>query len=148
MFRSKSLIREWRGTGTGCPGKLWVPRPWRCSRQGWMGPWAAWAGEGQPAHGWNWIGFKVPSNPTIPWFYEMPDSYRRGEQSILSLAGGFCKESPKIVFWHNWCLQQWQRDTTLVGQQCFVLHTSTSWASRKGSLQFWSMIQNFTVMGN
>ena len=23
--------------------RLWMPRPWRCSRPGWMGPWAAWS---------------------------------------------------------------------------------------------------------
>ena len=33
------------------PRELWVPHPWRCSRLGWMGPWAAWAGGGQPVHG-------------------------------------------------------------------------------------------------
>ena len=26
------------------PERLWMPHPWRCSRPGWMGPWAAWAG--------------------------------------------------------------------------------------------------------
>ena len=25
-------------TGTGCPEKLWVPNPCRCSRPGWMKP--------------------------------------------------------------------------------------------------------------
>jgi len=28
-----------------------MPHPWRCPRPDWMGPWAAWAGGGQPAHG-------------------------------------------------------------------------------------------------
>lgn len=23
-------------TGTGCPGKLWMPHPWKCSKLGWM----------------------------------------------------------------------------------------------------------------
>ena len=27
-----------------CPERLWMPHPWRCSRPGWMGPWAAWSG--------------------------------------------------------------------------------------------------------
>jgi len=46
------------------PQKMWVPHPWRCSRQGWMGPWAAWSGGGQWAHSWGgfWVGFEVPSN--------------------------------------------------------------------------------------
>jgi len=26
-----------------CPERLWMPHPWRCSRPGWMGPWAAWS---------------------------------------------------------------------------------------------------------
>ena len=28
---------------TGCPERLWMPHPWRHSRPGWMGPWAAWS---------------------------------------------------------------------------------------------------------
>lgn len=35
-----------------------------------MGPWAAWASKGQPAHSrsWGWVGFEVRSDPTvIPW---------------------------------------------------------------------------------
>lgn len=31
-FGGSSLLREWRGTGTGSPEKLWMLRPWRCSR--------------------------------------------------------------------------------------------------------------------
>lgn len=28
-------------------------------------------GGNQPrAEGWNWVGFKVPSNPSVLWFYE------------------------------------------------------------------------------
>jgi len=34
---------EWWGTGTGCPEKLWMPPPWKCSRPGWMGLWATWS---------------------------------------------------------------------------------------------------------
>lgn len=26
-----------------CPERLWMPHPWRISRLGWMGPWAAWS---------------------------------------------------------------------------------------------------------
>jgi len=61
----------WCGHGIGCPKKLWVPHPWRCSRPG---GWSC----GQPhlvpglvvgnqptAGSWNWIIFVVPSNPTV-----------------------------------------------------------------------------------
>jgi len=27
-----SLLREWSGIGTGCPGKWWSHHPWRCSK--------------------------------------------------------------------------------------------------------------------
>ena len=27
-----------------CLEKQWIPHPWRCSRPGWMGTWAAWFG--------------------------------------------------------------------------------------------------------
>jgi len=29
--------------GIGYPERVWMPRPCRCSRPGWMGPCAAWA---------------------------------------------------------------------------------------------------------
>jgi len=31
---AKKHLREWWGTGTGCPEKLWMPHPWRQSRPG------------------------------------------------------------------------------------------------------------------
>jgi len=34
------MMRVVRHSGTGHPEKLWMPRPWRCSRPGWMGLWA------------------------------------------------------------------------------------------------------------
>jgi len=39
------------------------PHPWRRSRPGWMGPWAAELLGGSPAHGtgWDWMGFEVLS---------------------------------------------------------------------------------------
>jgi len=73
------LLRGWRGTGTGCPEKWWLPQPWMCSRPGRIGP------EqphlvldlvvGNPVFGqgaWNCTTFEVPSNPNhamILWFY-------------------------------------------------------------------------------
>jgi len=50
---------------TQLPRKAVVPHPWRHSRPGWMGPWAAELAGGSPAHRrrWGWVGFKVPSRP-------------------------------------------------------------------------------------
>ena len=49
------------------PREAVVPHPWRRSRPGWMGPWAAELLGGSPAHGTGWgrVGFEVPSNPVI-----------------------------------------------------------------------------------
>ena len=37
-FFTLRVVRCWN-----CPERLWMPCPWRCSRPGWMGPWAAWS---------------------------------------------------------------------------------------------------------
>ena len=57
-----SLLRGWWGTGTGSPEKLWMPHPWRHSKPGCMGPWAAWSIGRQPClwqEGWSSMIFKV-----------------------------------------------------------------------------------------
>jgi len=56
VMRSTLLSKSFQGI-VG----LFMPHPWRHSRPGWVGPWAAWAGGGQPAHGrgWNWMTLKV-----------------------------------------------------------------------------------------
>ena len=69
MSRGSSLLWEWWGAGTGCPERLWMPHSWRCSRPGWMGPWAAWSsikcGGWRPClwqGGWSFVILEVPSN--------------------------------------------------------------------------------------
>jgi len=46
-------MREQWGAGTDCLKRLRMPHPWRCSRPGWIWPWAAWSsiryGGWQPA---------------------------------------------------------------------------------------------------
>jgi len=63
--KKRCLTMRAARTGIGCPEELWMPHPWRCSKL------AGW-GFGQPdlvrgvptcGRGWNWMGFKVPSNP-------------------------------------------------------------------------------------
>ena len=55
-FFTQRVVRRWHC----CPEKLWVPHPWKRPRPGSMGPWAAWAGGGQPtAGGWDWMIFKA-----------------------------------------------------------------------------------------
>ena len=64
-FFTTMVMRCWNN----CPERLWMPHPWRCSRPGWMGPWAAWYGIGhggwQPClqqWGWSLMILVVPSN--------------------------------------------------------------------------------------
>jgi len=74
------LPRGWWGADTGCPERLWMPLTWRCSRPGWMGPWAAWpsnkCGGWQPClwrGGWSFMILVVHSNPShsmIVWLYD------------------------------------------------------------------------------
>ena len=52
------------------PERLWIPHPWRCSRPGWMGPWAAWSSTRSEGWwlclqqgDWNLMILEVPSNP-------------------------------------------------------------------------------------
>ena len=65
-FFSMRVVRCWNS----CPEKLWLPHPWRCSRPGWMGPWAAWSSIKQEGWwpclwqgGWSFMILEVPSNP-------------------------------------------------------------------------------------
>jgi len=44
-------MRHWHS----CPEKLGMPHPWRHSRLGWMGPWAAELVWGQPCPQ-QWVG--------------------------------------------------------------------------------------------
>ena len=41
-IRRSLLQRGWWGTGTGCL-EMWMPHPWRLSRQVWIWPWTTWS---------------------------------------------------------------------------------------------------------
>jgi len=58
IWKRKSYAVSWimANTGTGCPEKLWMPPPWKCSSPGWMELWAAWSSGRCPRswqRGWN-----------------------------------------------------------------------------------------------
>jgi len=43
---TKLLVKHGKPSGecwNSCPERLWMPLPLRCSRPGWMGPWATWS---------------------------------------------------------------------------------------------------------
>jgi len=69
-------------TSANMPEKRWMPHPWRCSRPGWMEPWAAWSitwlNSWQPCMrqrvGTRWSLKSLPTQPillfhdsNIPW---------------------------------------------------------------------------------
>ena len=66
-FFTMIVVRCWHRL----PERLWMPHPWRCSRPGWMGPWAVWSsikcGGWWPClwhKGQNLMILWVPSNPS------------------------------------------------------------------------------------
>jgi len=66
-FSTKRVVRCWNS----CPERLWMRHSRRCSRAGWMGPWAAWSGIRYGGWwpclwrgGWSFMIFEVPSNPS------------------------------------------------------------------------------------
>ena len=69
MSGGNSSWREWWGSRTGCPERLWMFCLWRCSRPDWMGCWATWSssrsGGWWPClwqEVWNVVILGVPSN--------------------------------------------------------------------------------------
>ena len=65
-----SSLWGWWGTGTGCPEKLWMFPPWKCSRPGWTGLWATWASGRCPCPWQGCWSLRSLSAQTIPWFCE------------------------------------------------------------------------------
>ena len=71
MSGGNSSLRGWWGTGTGCPEKVWMLHPWRCSGPGLVGTGQLGVAGGSPAHGRGvGAGWSLKSLPTqaILWF--------------------------------------------------------------------------------
>lgn len=80
--REKILLWGWWSTGKRCSENLWMSHSWRCSKPGWMGPWANRSNEQYPCHqwrGWNEMIFKIPSNPSLSTVL-----WKSGSVSIIS----------------------------------------------------------------
>jgi len=93
------------------PREAVVPYPWKRSRPGWMGLWAAELLGGSPAHstGWGQVGFEVPSSPRhsgILWL--TPDtlwsihSVPKKQQSIFPSKGRL-----QAICTHTWRRAVW-----------------------------------------
>ena len=81
LFRSPHLmtwtlgnttLKEWSGTGMGCPGTWWSHRPWKCSRNVWTLCWGTWFSENYWwwVDGWTRWSCGSFSTLVILWFYE------------------------------------------------------------------------------
>ena len=42
ILGKKTLLKEWSGTGRGCPGQWWSPHPWKGSKNVWMWHFGIW----------------------------------------------------------------------------------------------------------
>jgi len=102
---------HWKVSWWNCPEKLWMPNSWRCSRPGWMGPWAAWSDEEQPCwewalrslltqailwfhisasalwHLWGWVPGSSSCNTSLSWYWWHYNStkWREYQQSLFIL---------------------------------------------------------------
>jgi len=66
-----SLLREWSGTGPGCPGQWWSHHPWRGSKTVWMwhlGTWFSRPVWGCWGDSWTQWSYKSFPTLTILWF--------------------------------------------------------------------------------
>jgi len=83
MLGKISLLKEWSGTGTGCPGRWWGPHPWRCSKNVWMWHFGIWFDR----HGvvGRMVGLddlRGPFQPVVLWFYDSVETKTYSEQVV------------------------------------------------------------------
>jgi len=88
---------------------LWMPHPWRHSRPGWMGLWAAWSVVSDPAHGgrvetgWSWRSFSIFLTKPRPQL-QNPKTLLQNENYSL-----FKKKKTNVAFWcisfHSLCFK-------------------------------------------
>lgn len=71
-----SLLWGWSDTGTGCPEKLGMPNPWKCSQSGWVQLWVS-CSSGRCPCPWQEVGTRWSPSPlptqTILWWETMRD---------------------------------------------------------------------------
>ena len=98
------LLWEWWGAGTAAQRGCGCPvHPWRCSRPGWMGPWAAWSGI--KCGGWwpcLWQGGVELHDPWGPFqskpFYDSMINTIQVVAFVLDPLCAWWSQNP-----HSWC---------------------------------------------
>ena len=138
MSGGRFLLREWWGSGTGCPEVLWMPHPCRCLGPGWMWPWAirssTWSSSWQPCL---WQGFgtwwSLRSLPTqaILWFYENRPLLASPEGKGFFVTQ-ICQSIQPYVYEKDAPQSTWQFNVTRVlSTSCLWLIFSASEAAEK-----------------
>ena len=111
---ASSFLWEWWGAGTAAHRGCGCPiHPWRCSRPGWMGPWAAWAGikcggwwPCMQQGGWSFMILGVPSNTSHSMIQHMlalfpPELFCTSHQTVLLASGcnyPFLTSLPAVLY--------------------------------------------------
>ena len=142
-----SLLCEWWGARTGCPERLWMPRPWRCSRPGWMGASAAWSSIKWGGWwsclwwgGWSLMNLEVPSNPSysmILWKFTQIISCTfvvktcwavsfPALQNMEDFSPKYCVQpiavgQENLVLWDSTITKLYEKPQTKTVQQCGVV---------------------------
>ena len=71
LLGKNSSQKEWWGIGTGCPGKWWSHRTWKCSGKGQMWHWLIWSRAGTGiGWWWDWMILLIFPTLMIPWLPE------------------------------------------------------------------------------
>jgi len=104
-------LKEWSGTGMGCPERWWSHWARWCSKSIWMFCWGTWFTEN---HWWRangWTGWSCGSFPTLAilWFYEVHQDFLAQWELLHSLI----MLIKKIISCHQgrcWAFQQANRE--------------------------------------
>lgn len=76
-------LRDWWGTGKGCPERLWIVHPWRHLRQGWMRLWTIWSST---------------------WFSSWQHFLWQGSLNLMILEVA-SNTNHSVILWFLYCLQ-------------------------------------------
>lgn len=113
-IRKRFFTIRW-GNRTGCPKKLWVLQPSKCSKSGWVGPWATQASRRH----WNYTIFKILSNTIHSIILGLNDSMIRCIKRLPSALLIHC--TLKGYCWRTW--YNWALNTEVVGPRGSIIQT-------------------------
>ena len=87
-----TLLKEWSGIGTDCPGKWWSRHPWRVQKTHRCGT-SGHGLVGMVVLGW-WLDLMILEVFSNLWFYDQSPGTRWGCRGAVALAGADCSARP------------------------------------------------------